>query len=92
MSRSDDRDIIVNKDRVVKVVRAVDKLIVIALVDVTERRENVGYLCLQYKSRSVQSSSALLVIDIVVWMANIHLLFQVMLVVSGEPNLSEGLK
>lgn len=54
LSRSDDRDIIVNKDRVVKVVRAVDKLIVIALVDVTERRENVGYLCLQYKSRSVQ--------------------------------------
>lgn len=41
---------------------------------------------------NVVSSSALLVIDIVVWMANIHLLLQVMLVVSGEPNLSEGLK
>lgn len=35
LSRSDDRDIIVNKDRVVKVAGAVDKLIVIALVDVT---------------------------------------------------------
>lgn len=34
LSRSDDRDIIVNKDRVVKAAGAVDKLIVIALVDV----------------------------------------------------------
>lgn len=34
LSRSDDRDITVNKDRAVKVAGAVDKLIVIALVDV----------------------------------------------------------
>lgn len=39
------------------------------------------------------SSGALLAIDIAVWMASIDLLFQVMLVVSGEPNLNnEGLK
>lgn len=42
---------------------------------------------------NVVSSDALLAIDIAVWMASIDLLFQVMLVVSGEPNLNnEGLK
>lgn len=39
------------------------------------------------------SSGALLAIDIAIWMASIDLLFQVMLVVSGEPNHNnEGLK
>lgn len=39
---------------------------------------------------NVVSSGALLAIDIAVWMASIDLLFQVMLVVSGEPNLNNG--